>query len=232
MNLFILLIVVVSFITLYIFTHLRPLTDSEISSLAKKKRRRRIRKYFTFNYAEYNPNKEFKKRMNPNGSFYNIDELLYDFPSIASSLLKYKKHEWIIIGFEREKKIQSIWLNKGFDRASVSSYLSAERIANIGIRDKNTSILIFHNHPNSNPNQFNCSNPSNQDLISARIYAKVFNVNGLNLIEFVCERGKHYEYFRFISDSFYPQSDVIQEINIINGVSKTQNLVLHLQRIF
>lgn len=232
MDLNVFLIITASIIILYILTHLRPLTTSEITSLSKKKRRRRIRKYFAFNIAEFNPDKDFKKRMNPNGSFYNINETLFNFPSTSASLLKYKKHEWIIIGFEKDKMVQSLWVNKGFDRESVSSYLSTNEIVNIGNNDKISSILIFHNHPNTNPNQLDCSRPSQQDIASAREFAEEFNEKGLNLIEFVCERGKHYEYFRSTSDCFYPVGDIIDEINILNGESRSQNLNLHLQRIF
>ena len=170
--------------------------------------------------------------MNPNGSYYNIEELLFDFPSISSSLLKYKKHEWIIIGFEKKRKVQTIWVNKGLDRENVSLQIGLDQIASRGFNEGITSILISHNHPNTNPTQFICSNPSKQDLISARESAKVFNSKGLNLIEFVCERGKHHEYFRSISNKFYPITAIIEEIDLLNGKSRFQNLELHLQRLF
>jgi len=35
--------------------------------------------------------------MNPNGTFYRINESLFGFPATVAALLKYKKHEWIII---------------------------------------------------------------------------------------------------------------------------------------
>ena len=39
--------------------------------------------------------------MRADGRFYKIEERLFEFPALATGLLKYKKHEWIIIAFER-----------------------------------------------------------------------------------------------------------------------------------
>lgn len=113
---------------IFVFTHLRPMTEKEVKQLGIKRRDKQIRLYFSFNTSEFNIDKEFKERMNPNGKLYRINETLFVFPSIASALLKYKKHEWIIISFEKKKKIDSIWLNKGFDRSGVSPYISVQAL--------------------------------------------------------------------------------------------------------
>ena len=89
-------------ILFYVFTHLRPLTDDEIFKLAQKRRNKTIRNYFLFDNREYNVNKEFKN-MRADGRFYKIEERLFEF-LLAAGLLKYKKHEWIIIAFEKEKR--------------------------------------------------------------------------------------------------------------------------------
>nr|MBC7244230.1 hypothetical protein [Chloroflexota bacterium] len=125
-----------------------------------------------------------------------------------------------------------IWLNKGFDRSGVSPYLSVEKIANIAKRENYTSILIFHNHPNTNPNYYDCRKPSSKDLESANNFAHVLNTHGINLVEFVCERGIHYKYFFSPADSFLPLSEFVLAIEEINGSSKFRNLLLHLERIF
>ncbi|MFA5287659.1 MAG: hypothetical protein WC394_05280, partial [Candidatus Omnitrophota bacterium] len=85
---FTLVIIFVGFIAI----HLRPLSYAEVNILANKRRNRTIRSYFLFDKREFNPNKEFKQRMKANGSFYNINENLFGFPSTAAALLKYKKH--------------------------------------------------------------------------------------------------------------------------------------------
>lgn len=127
---FILIIVGVCFVvsTIFILTHLRPLTHEEIKSLASKRRSNQVRAYYSFDNRELSVDKEFKKQMNSSGTYYDVNETLFSFPSTAAALLKYKKNEWIIIGFERNKSIDLIWLNKGFDRASASLHLSYAEI--------------------------------------------------------------------------------------------------------
>jgi len=230
-----LIIIIVSIIALtgfvFVFTHLRPLDEDEVKQLATKRRDGRIRGYFSYELAEFNIDKGFKKRMNPNGAFYKINEDLFEFPSIASALLKYKKHEWIIIAFEVQRTINSIWLNKGFDRSEVSPHLSARDMVNIAKRENYTSILIFHNHPNSNPRNYDCRNPSSTDLESANEFTRVFNAHGVNLVEFICERGIHHEYLLSPANSFLPLSDFAMAVDDINGLSKLKNLSLHIERI-
>ncbi|MBU4445787.1 hypothetical protein KJ656_12000 [bacterium] len=217
---------------IFIVIYLHPLTKDEVKSLGDKKRNRQIRLYFLFNIREFVVNKEFKKQMNPNGEFYRIDESLLGFPAIAAVLLKYKKHEWIIIAFEKDKKVDLIWLNKGFDRSGVSPYLSVEDIVKKAMQENQLSVLIFHNHPNINPNYCDCSGPSDQDTKSANEFTQVLNQNGINLLEFICERGRHYEYFFSPADTFLPLRDFVEAIEEVNGQSKFKNLSLHFERIF
>lgn len=217
---------------IFIILHLRPLTENEVRILGRKRRKQQIREYFTFSENEYVVNNEFKKSMKPNGSFYEINESLYEFPSTAAALLKYKKHEWIIIGFEKENYIKTIWINKGFDKGKVTPYLSAETIAQKAKKDNISTVMFFHNHPNSNPSQYDCTNPSKQDLISAKYFASTLNSKNINLIEFVCERGMHYEYYLSPSNSFLPLKGFLVSINKINDESKWKNLGLHIERIF
>lgn len=232
---FILIIVGVFFLvsTIFILTHLQPLTQEEIKSLAGKRRNNQIRLYYSFDNRELSVDKEFKKRMNSSGKFYNIKEMtLFSFPSTVAALLKYKKHEWIIIGFERNKSIDLIWLNKGFDNASAYSNISLTEIACTAKQKNHTSVLLFHNHPNSNPNYYSFTKPSDVDLISAKELMQVLNSSDINLLEFVCERGKHYEFFLSVTDAFFPPPDYINAIFKENDQSKFGNLSLHLERLF
>lgn len=221
-----------SAVLLFIIFHLRPLKEKEISSLANKRRGKSIKKYFCFDKREYNPDYSFKKRMAPKGKFYEVQERLYEFPSTASALLKYKKHEWVIIAFEKEQKVNKVWVNKGIDHTQVSFFLSIDDVAEIALKDKCRSVFIFHNHPNGNPNEYNCTNPSNADIETAQKWSNHLNQKGINLLEFICERGRHYQFFQKCALDFKPILSFSKIINEQNGMSKLKNLTLHLERIF
>lgn len=218
--------------TFFILTHLRPLNEGEIVQLSKNRRYKKIKKYFSFIAGEYKVDKNFKKQMNPNGKFYQIREDLRFFPSVAAGLLKYKKHEWIIIAFEKDRIISKIWLNKGSNRASVPIFLSIQNLINVSKKDRYNSVMIFHNHPNSDPNYYNCNKPSSTDVKLAKEYGYELKKNGINLLEFVCERGKHYRYYTEYSDNFFHVSDFIKEVNTVKNQSKSRNFLMHFERIF
>jgi hypothetical protein len=217
---------------IFIITHLSPLTDDEIKSLADKRRKYQINNYYSFSSHEFEADKDFKKHMNANGKFYTINETLYNFPSLAAANLKYKKHEWIIFAFEKNKKLDLLWLNKGSDNTKVSSHISLFDILKVAQSNNYKSVLFFHNHPNTNPNYYDCTKPSTQDLKSASELKDLLNSNEINLIAFICERGQHYKYFLSIADSFFPISLIIVELRKENGQSKLDNLSLHFERIF
>jgi len=226
------LIVIFGILLLFILTHIRPLNEHEINQLGNKRRGKQIRTYFSFDRREIGVDKEFKKRMNASGKFYPIRERLQTFPSVAAALLKYKKHEWNIIAFERNKEVFLIWCNKGLDRRSVTLNLSMENVARIAYEKGANSILFFHNHPNPDPGRYSTNRPSDQDLKSAKLYSTIYNSRGLNLVEFVCERGRHFEYFMSPANSFLPLTEFLEAINYINGSSRLSNLKLHIERIF
>jgi hypothetical protein len=220
------------FAIIFIASHLRPLTNDEVIDLAGKRRKNQIRFYFSFTNSPLIPDKEFKKKMDASGTFYNIDEPLERFPSVVASLLKYKKHEWIIIAFEKAKKIDLMWLNKGDNRFGVSSFLNLPLLMATAKLGNYNTILILHNHPNWNPNYYKFNKPSNQDISSANEFKNALNPQGLNLLEFVCERGHHYEYFLSPTESFYPVSIYLTQLENENGETKSKNLLLHFERVF
>ena len=94
---------------IYFFHQSRNLSDTEVSELVKVRRNRSIRAYYDFDTSEYNVDKRFKKNMAANGSFYNIDIRLRDFPATVAALLKYKKHEWAIVAFERNGIVDRLY---------------------------------------------------------------------------------------------------------------------------
>jgi hypothetical protein len=216
----------------FVVTHLHPLTAAQVTQLAAKRRGKHIKVYFKFDKTHYTVNLEFKKRMNPRGEFYPLNESLSKFPAVAAGMLKYKKHEWIIIAFEKQRQVDCIWVNKGLDRTQVTAYLPSDLVRRLAVDNVYTSVLVLHNHPNPNPNEYAMHQPSNKDLQSAKAVASILAGYGVNLIEFVCERGGHHEYARFISDTFYPASTFATEILKINGSRKSVNLSLHFERVF
>jgi len=216
----------------FVATHLRPLSEHEVRHLAERRRCQQVSQYFSFHSGEFSVDRQFKKRMKPTGAFYRLGEDLFRFPSTAAALLKYKKHEWVIVAFEKDRHVESIWVNKGLDGSTVSSALSAPRIAQLARQQGYGSVLFFHNHPNPGPSYYDCTSPSQQDLRSATERAEVLNREGVSMVAFVCERGRHYKYFLSATDSFLPLSDFARDINKVNGSSRLRNLSLHLQRTF
>ena len=228
---FLLIIILFTFLVL-ILTHIRPLTEDEVRDLAKKRRDKEIRAYYTFTRDEFTADKDFKKRMNKAGAFYSVSEYLHSFPSVAAALLKGKKHEWIIVAFEKDKKIELMWLNKGFNNSGGALYLSTDSIVETSAAKGYQSILRFHNHPNPDPKRFTCTMPSVLDIKTAAEFSGNLNSKGVNFVDFVCERGRHYEYCLSPAESFNPLGNYLSELNEVNGMSIGDNLGLHYERIF
>lgn len=216
----------------FVVTHLRSLTEDEVERLARKRRDTQVSRYFSFHNREVRIDREFKKRMKPTGTFCRLSEGLFGFPSTAAALLKYKKHEWIIVAFEKDKYVDMIWVNKGPDRSQVSLALPVLRIVEVARQHGYRSVLTFHNHPNPDPAYLDCTRPSERDLNTASERARILNSNGVNLLSFVCERGVHYKYLLSTAKTFLPLSGFVANINNINGLSRLRNLSLHLERIF
>lgn len=219
-------------VLIFIFINLRPLSEDEVIKLGMKRRGKTIQEYFSFNKREVNVDKDFKRKMNPRGQFYNINQRLSNFPATAAALLKYKKHEWAIVGFEKNKDVNQIWCNKGPDRTTVSISISFDNLVRVAKRMGANSILTFHNHPNPNPQQYSMTKPSKQDLSTAKTRSERCNFNGINLLSFVCERGRHYRYTLSSADGFFPLSRFITNINELNGRSRMKNFGLHMELIF
>jgi hypothetical protein len=98
-----LLIGLVLLAVIFVCTHLRPLSADEVADLGAQRRSKSVRQYFCFSTTQSVPNPEFKKRMQPRGEFCYVDLPLSGFPSVVAAILKYKKHEWVVIGFEKER---------------------------------------------------------------------------------------------------------------------------------
>ena len=141
-----------------------------------------------FDDREYTINKVFKSNMQPDGEFRSVNESLYEFPAIAAGMLKYKKHEWIIVAFEKDKRVHKIWINKGIDDIIVSLRLPFSTLVDIAVKEGCSAMLVFHNHPNANPSYYKMNDPSDQDINFANSLAALLRPKGMSLIEFICER--------------------------------------------
>jgi hypothetical protein len=216
----------------FIVSHFRPLTDEEISCLASKRRLRQINAYYQFSQSQVSVNLEFKKGMAAEGSYYNIHTTMREFPSIAAALLKYKRHEWIVIGFEKDQKIDCVWLNKGPNNRQVTSHMSFAGMAYHAHSGKHTTVIVLHNHPNPDPQKFYMLVASEQDKRSAKTLEDILSSASVNLLEFICERGRFREFHRAIAPSFISVKAIIAAITVENNVSRGRNFQLHLERLF
>jgi hypothetical protein len=203
------------------------LTEDEMIQVANNRRNIDFRKYYSFNIGEYIISQEFKSNINASGSFCKVNIDLPEFPSIIASLLKGKKHEWIVIGFENDRKIFRIWINKGPNRSSVAPLMSHDEILELAVQQNCISVLVLHNHPGAEPNYFNSARSSKADIISANVLAEILKKAEINLLEFICERGRPYLYFANPADSFFPINQYI--INVHNENGKTVRANYHLR---
>lgn len=141
---------------LFYLTHRKPLDDSEINSLSQKRRKRYILQNYTFNIKSTPIDRDFKSKMNPKGKLYSVDLQLNSLPAYIASLLKGKKHEWVVLAIEGDGVAKYLWANKGFDSSSVSFNCNIEYIIALCKEHDCSTIIRFHNHPNSSPNTQTC----------------------------------------------------------------------------
>lgn len=224
MNIVILLLVIILLIPIiylfYLTANSNPLSNAEVEQLALSQRFNDVFHYFNFTIQQFIINKDFKVRLNSKGQFYNLNEELKNIPSIASAILKGKKHEWVLFAFSKGKNVYLIYTNKGYDNQSVSSNISFDVLSTIAKDEGADTILHFHNHPNG------VLQASQQDILSADYYGKLFTKEKINYLAFVCGRGNYYQYAWWIIDSFCPLNNYINSINRNNGKSRSANFNL------
>lgn len=212
---------------LFYYTHKKPLKDNQIKLLSEKRKKRYVKKTYSFILKPVKVNLDFKSSMKAKGEFYKLDNDLAEFPSLIAQLLKGKKHEWVILAIEKDKRIIGMWANKGNDGTSVSFKCELKDMIEFSKQEKANTILRYHNHPNSNPQRYNYLFPSKQDKISANWCSSETIAKGINWIDFICERGKFIKYAQYISNEYYPDIAKIENIQKENNISKKQNYKLH-----
>jgi hypothetical protein len=231
MGLIVAAIFIFGLLVLFITRHVKPLTEIEMKQLARKRRDRDIKGFYEFDKRQCYVDPSEKSNMKANGKYYDIEKTLFGFPSYAAALLKYKKHEWIVVAFCRDKEVLKMWVNKGIDNASASIYIETEDMIRKTKDVLGNAVLFFHNHPNTDPSRYCCKMPSKLDLQTAKNQSSCLRERGINLIEFVCERGFHHQYWFSISDMFMPLQTFIDAIVLLNGRAKWRNFILHLERL-
>ncbi|MBU1096304.1 MAG: hypothetical protein KKB34_07450 [Bacteroidetes bacterium] len=205
---------------LYFWANSEILTYDEINELASSQRFWDTYNYLGFTESQFEVNKEFKSALNKNGQLYNCNESLNNFPSVASALLKGKKHEWIIFAFAKNKMVYSFYTNKGNDNQSVSPNLSSDYINKIAKDGGADMVMEFHNHPNA------VLSASQQDIISANYFGEIFTNNGLNFSAFVSGAGRFHQYGWWFSETFLDINNYYERIKKENGTSRSVNFDL------
>ncbi|HEY3756235.1 MAG TPA: JAB domain-containing protein [Opitutaceae bacterium] len=210
----------------FVLRYAQPLNETEIGEVAVKRRMKAVEAYFSFSTAQLRPDLNFKKAMPPSGGFFDFDVSLALFPAAAAALLKSKKHEWVIVGFEKGMRIRRAWMNKGPDRSRVWPFITYDQIASDARRSGYATVICLHNHPNGG------LDPSEQDFISARAKEAILSQVGVNVVEFICAGGHYRKYHRFVTPSFLPTAGFLPAVAGKNGKSRIGNLALHAERIF
>ena len=167
-----------------------------------------------------------KKAMTRQGEFVACDLPYRDAPARIAGLLKYKKHEWIVIAFINSFHVQQLWWNKGPDGTMVWSFLRHHSLKAAIESLKPDSIAILHNHPNPDPSYYRMSFPSEADLRSAGSFDEEFSKHGISLLEFVCERGVPHLYYATFAESVVPMDPITSEVQKVNGTGILRNYSL------
>lgn len=137
----------------------QPLGDEGIARIARARRRRLIRTHFRRSSRVVLPDASFKSSLKPDGQLYSASIDLADFPSYAAQLLKYKKHEWMVVGFACGREVVALWAHKGPDSSQVLC-LPTEEVLGVARRLSADTVMAFHNHPASEPHRYDYSRPS------------------------------------------------------------------------
>jgi hypothetical protein len=154
------------------------------------------------------------------------------WPAMAAALFKYKKHEWIIVAFLHGRQVSRLWINKGADNKSVGLPINPQLLLEECSRGGFSSVFFHHNHPNPSPRVLYMLFPSRQDAVFAEQYAAALVAGGVNVLQFVCERGRFQCFHSRIADQCMPVARFRDQVAQRNGVSWYSNLGLHMERLF
>ena len=231
MALFAVVVIVVA-MGAFVWLHSRKLTTVQVADLAARRRSAKIKAYFRFHGAPVMADAAFKQKMPARGGWFNVDCPLEVWPATAAALFKYKKHEWIIVAFLHGRQVSRLWINKGADNKSVGLPINPQLLLEECSRGGFSSVFFHHNHPNPSPRVLYMLFPSRQDAVFAEQYAAALVAGGVNVLQFVCERGRFQCFHSRIADQFMPVARFRDQVAQRNGVSWYSNLGLHMERLF
>lgn len=175
-------------------------------AIAELQRERAIQEHYSFSPETLSVDPAIKRALPATGGFVRFTPPipLRLFPSFVAGALKYKKHEWRVIGFEVGGEIVEAWVNKGENATKATLLISLDELADRASNLGSTCVLDLHNHPNPDPTHLTTLVASDADYFSAEeLYARL-EKRGIGLISFVCERGMWLEFFRKIPSTYLP----------------------------
>jgi hypothetical protein len=199
-----------------IYKNRHPLNPEEILELARTKQWRHLLAVHAFSSIPVAADASKKKAMKASGQFVRCDLGFSQLPSSIAGLLKYKKHEWVVLVFVKDLHAEYLWWNKGQDGTSVSPHLRGGYLDNALRLHKPDMVVRLHNHPNPDPLKYRVNQPSSQDLTSAEYFSNLLSQQGIAFMDFVCERGVPYLYYAFLSSRSAPIDEFIKNISKIN----------------
>lgn len=214
---------------IFAFFSTRPLSQEGVDRVSMSRRNKAVKIYYALSTVRLTMSAEGKKRWSVDGNLIPANEPLETFPATIAALLKYKKHEWIVFGFEKERRVVSFWINKGNSNSQVAPKITHEAIKNIAASLSCSSVIRLHNHPNGDPQHYNMLVASEQDYVSGRDLSEKLSPSGINYFDFVCERGSFLEYYSSVAPQFLPVETFAGEVIAQNGKNKWSNLLLHLE---
>lgn len=199
-----------------VFKNRHPLNPEEVLELARIKQWRHLLAVHAFSSIPVIADASKKKAMKASGQFVRCDLRFTQLPSTIAGLLKYKKHEWVVLAFVKDLHAEYLWWNKGQDGKSVSPHLRGGYLDNALRLHQPDTVVRLHNHPNPDPSKYRVNQPSSQDIKSAEYLSKLLSEQGISFMDFVCERGVPYLYYAFLSSGSAPIERFIKDIASIN----------------
>ena len=211
---------------IHIFIHRRPLDQDETVDLAIARRHDQAMRRHRFSQVPQQAHPAEKKAMRGHGEFVACDLAFHDLPARVAGLLKYKKHEWLVVAFVRFHVASTLWWNKGPDATRVFLELDQDHLRRMALENDCDTLVLLHNHPNPDPSRWATNQPSSQDLVSAACLSELLAEDGLSVLEFICERGVPHMYFASFGDLVEPLRPILRDIEAVNGRSVLRNYSL------
>ncbi len=219
---------VAAFFAAHIYANRHPLTEEEIARLARKRQRNHALREYKFTELPEQIASDAKSAMKAAGEFLSVDYSFFEAPAKIAGFLKYKKHEWLVVAYVSNMRVSRLWWNKGPDGTRVWLRLRDDAFQESLNSIKPNAVAIFHNHPNSNPNHYQNNQPSDADIRSAEYFDDLLSMHGVNLLEFICERGVPHLYYASFDDRSFLDKPWVSDIMARNGRGAFENYALRM----